>query len=90
MAFHRREEGIDGLYLHDPLAVGTVIDNALVACGTLPLEVECRGELATGMIVADRRRRPRAGRRVQVCTGVDVERFTRLFRERVLDEPPEG
>ncbi len=46
--------------------------------------------LTAGMIVADHRRQPRAGRRVQVCTGVDVERFTRLSRERVLDEPPEG
>ncbi len=90
MEFHRREVGIDALYLHDPLAVGVVIDGSIVTGETLRLDVECRGELTAGMVVADRRRRPRDGRPVQVCTGVDVGRFTRLFRQRVLDEPLEG
>jgi inosine-uridine nucleoside N-ribohydrolase len=86
MAFHRREEGLDGMFLHDPLAVAAVLDPTLLGRETLRLAVERRGEHTAGMTLADRRRRRRTGDRVEVCTTVRAERFERLFGERVLGE----
>ncbi len=83
MDFHRREEGIDGLFLHDPLAVGAAVAPGLLRCTRLPLAVECRGEHTAGMTVADRRRRAAPGG-VRVCLEVDAPAFLRLFAGRVL------
>ncbi|MFB3816702.1 MAG: nucleoside hydrolase [Candidatus Methylomirabilales bacterium] len=85
LEFHRREEGIAGLFLHDPLAVAAVAQPALLTRRTLPVAVECRGEHTAGMTVADRRRRARGGG-IGVCTEVDAERFLRLFQARVLEK----
>ncbi|HSD51741.1 MAG TPA: nucleoside hydrolase, partial [Candidatus Methylomirabilis sp.] len=49
MEFHRDVEGIDGLFLHDPLAVGTVVDPSLVRGQALALAIERQGELTSGM-----------------------------------------
>jgi inosine-uridine nucleoside N-ribohydrolase len=56
----------------------------------MPLAVECHGELTTGAVVADRRRRrPRTGAAAEACLDVDVARFHQLFRTRVLGGPRE-
>jgi purine nucleosidase/pyrimidine-specific ribonucleoside hydrolase len=93
MAFHRRTEGIDGMYVHDPLAVATVVEPSLVVSERMPLAVECHGELTTGALVADRRRRRRtegdAAAATAVCLDVDVARFHRLFHTRVLGDARE-
>jgi inosine-uridine nucleoside N-ribohydrolase len=85
VAFHRREEGIAGLFLHDPLAVAGVVQPALLARKTLRVAVECRGHHTAGMTVADRRRRAGGGG-IAVCTEVDADRFLQLFQARVLEE----
>lgn len=84
MVFHREVEGIDGMFLHDPLAVGTVVDPSLVRGQALALAVERQGELTAGMVVADLRRRSRAKPTATVCQEVDVARFMQLFCTRVL------
>ncbi|HSB70129.1 MAG TPA: nucleoside hydrolase [Candidatus Methylomirabilis sp.] len=84
MAFHREQEGFDGMFLHDPLAVGIVLDPSL-ACGQpMNLAVECRGELTAGMAVADLRRRSRLRPAATVCVEVAAARFLELFGHRVL------
>jgi inosine-uridine nucleoside N-ribohydrolase len=84
MVFHRDVEGFDGMFLHDPLAVGTVVDSSLVSGRAMPVQVERRGELTAGMAVADLRRRSRAKPTATVCQNVDVARFMQFFIRRVL------
>jgi purine nucleosidase len=84
MQFHREREGVAGIFLHDPLAVGAVIDPSLVREEAMPIDVERRGELTAGMVVADRRRRSRGMPATRVCTWVDAPRFLECFRIRVL------
>ncbi len=84
MAFHRDHEGFDGMFLHDPLAVGIVADPPLVRGQPMAVAIERRGELTAGMAVADLRRRSRATPTATVCVEVEAPRFLRMFRERVL------
>lgn len=84
MAFHRKHEGFDGMFLHDPLAVGSVVDPSLVRGQPMHLAIEQHGGMTTGMTVADLRRRSRAAPNASVCTQVDADRFLALFCQRVL------
>ena len=84
MQFHREREGIAGIFLHDPLAVGVVAEPALVQDEAVSVDVECRGELTAGMLVADLRRRSRGQPTTRVSTGVDAPRFLELFKRHVL------
>ncbi len=84
LAFHREPEGVEGMFLHDPLAVATAVDPSLVRTRPLPIAIECHGVLTAGMTVADLRRRSRAAPTAAVCVEVDASRFLALFRQRVL------
>jgi len=84
MAFHREHEGFDGMLLHDPLAVGVVADPSLVRAQPMAVAVERRGELTSGMAVADLRRRSRATPTASVCVEVEAARFLHNFTQRVL------
>jgi len=85
MAFHREHEGFDGMFLHDPLAVGVVADPSLVRSQPMAVAVERRGELTSGMAVADLRRRSRPTPTAAVCLEVEAARFLHIFTQRVLD-----
>ena len=81
---YKRQRGIEGAYLHDPLAVGAAIDPQLIASRRYPCDVEIEGELTTGMLVVDTREAAVEDRsNVRVATAVDAERFLTLF-ERAL------
>ena len=82
--FNQRVHGIDGCYLHDPLAVGVALDPTLVQTRELALDVELQGELTRGMTVADLRSPGESEKNCRVCTHVDTERFMDLFINRVL------
>lgn len=84
MAFHREHEGVDGMFLHDPLAVGVVVDPSLVRGQGMAVAIERRGELTAGTAVADLRRRSRAAPTAMVCVEVEAARFLHLFTQRVL------
>jgi purine nucleosidase len=84
MDFHREVEGFDGMFLHDPLAVAIVADPSLVRMKPMAVAVERRGELTSGMAVADLRRRSKAVPTATVCTGVESVRFLHLFTQRTL------
>ena len=84
MMFHREHEGVDGMFLHDPLAVGTVVDPSLVQTQPMAVAVERRGELTAGMAVVDLRRGGRPTPTAAVCVEVEAARFLRMFAERVL------
>jgi inosine-uridine nucleoside N-ribohydrolase len=84
MDFHREHEGVDGMFLHDPLAVGVVVDPSLVRGQPMAVAIERQGELTAGMAVADLRRRSQAAPTATVCVEVEAARFLHLFRDRVL------
>ena len=84
MAFHRNYEGFDGMFLHDPLAVGVVLDPSIVRERPMALAIEGRGELTSGMVVADLRRRSRGIPNASVCMEVEAARFLQVFTQRVL------
>jgi len=79
VAFHRNVRGAEGVVVHDPLAVGAVIDPSFVVTELLPVDVELRGELTRGQMVVDRRAdatwRPGGARSTRVALDVDAERF---------------
>ncbi|MGH7478984.1 MAG: nucleoside hydrolase, partial [Candidatus Methylomirabilales bacterium] len=84
IALSEKWEGFAGITLHDPLTVGVVIDPNLVKTRPLYVQVETRGEITTGMTVADRRPFRAEGQpNVDVALDVDVDRFLSLFVERV-------
>lgn len=81
-----------GITLHDPLAVGVAVDPTLVRTERRPIRVETRGEHTVGMTVVDRRPDASGGEgeggigippAVDVAMAVDVERFLRLFLDRL-------
>ena len=79
VAFHRNVRGAEGVVVHDPLAVGAVIDPSFLATELLPVDVELRGELTRGQMVVDRRAdatwRTGSTRSTRVALDVDAERF---------------
>lgn len=84
MAFHRARGEDEGMFLHDPLAVGVFLDSTLVRRESMALAVETRGALTAGMAVADLRRGAPGPPTATVCVDVESERFLRLFTDRVL------
>ena len=88
MDFYFRNEGLDGCYLHDPLAVALAVDPSLCQSEQYHVEVEDRGEFTSGNTVADYRPtrlfKDKMKEVTWVCYKVDAERFERMFRERVL------
>ena len=83
MEFHARYDGFYGAFIHDALAVAATLDRGLVATEPLYVDVETRGELTTGMTVADRRRLTGKPPNLDVAISADVPEFLDRLVERV-------
>jgi purine nucleosidase/pyrimidine-specific ribonucleoside hydrolase len=84
--FSTRVERPAGMAMHDPLAVGALIDASLVRTVPLSVQVETKGEFTTGMLVADRRPLRAdlmAPANVHVALEVEAARFLTLFLDRL-------
>jgi inosine-uridine nucleoside N-ribohydrolase len=84
--FSTRVERPPGMAMHDPLAVGALIDPTIVHTVPLSVQVETMGELTTGMLVADRR--PlltdlKALANAHVAVDVNAARFLEMFLHRL-------
>jgi inosine-uridine nucleoside N-ribohydrolase len=80
------QRGRESIYLHDPLAVGIVLDPNLVRTESLSIQVESREEEHFGQTfeVPEKDVRTGSGRRkIEVCLEVDSERFLELFLSRL-------
>jgi len=91
--------GSPGSPMYDSLAIGTAIDPTIMKTEAMRVEVETRGEFSRGETVVNRRNEfeknvlhgdhyvieglEKVTPNVQVCTGVDSERFIQLFISRV-------
>lgn len=80
---HHEPAALDrgGCVQHDPLAVAAAIDPTLVRTFSIPVKVDCAGELR-GRTIGDKENLL-TGPCVKVALGVDAERFERMFEERV-------
>jgi len=91
--------GADGTPMHDPLAVGAVIDRSLITTLDMRVEVETRGEYTRGETVASRHNSSdrkvlrgdhyiiegieKVQPNVHVAVGSDARRFIELFISRI-------
>ena len=89
--YHREREGLDGAYLHDPVAVAAVLWPELFELVEAHVEVETAGTLTRGMTVAawagDRRWRDRS-LNARVAVAVDAEAVLERFLDRVAMAKP--
>ena len=81
--FHERYDGFYGAFIHDPLVVAAAIDPRLITTEALYVDVETRGELTTGMTVADRRHLTGKPPNVDVAAAANVETFLSRLIDRV-------
>jgi purine nucleosidase len=80
--FHETFDGFRGAFIHDPLALATALDPALVTTRPLTVEVHLGG-LADGQTIADRRGHWGRAPNLDVATTADVPRFLDRFIDRV-------
>ena len=83
MEFHARYDGFYGAFIHDPLAVAAALDRSLVTTEALYVDVETRGEITSGMTVADRRRLTGKPPNLDVAVTANVAEFLDRLVERV-------
>ena len=81
--FHARYDGFYGAYIHDPLVVAAALDRSLVRSEPWFVDVETRGELTTGMTVADRRHLTGRPPNADVVIDADVATFMDRLVERI-------
>jgi purine nucleosidase len=81
--FHERYDGFYGAFIHDPLAVAAALDRSLVTTRPSYVDVETRGEITTGMTVADPRRLTGRTPNLEVATDADVPAFLDRLIERI-------
>jgi purine nucleosidase len=76
------------IHLHDPMAVAAVVDPTLFTTGEYHVDIETTSRLTRGQTIADRRVWLSHGHKEQpnatICTGVEGERFLKLFLERLI------
>ena len=87
---YRKYYGIDGMALHDPLAMAVAMDPSLVEGQDLWVTVDTGQGLTAGKTFADfwHIPEPWGEPNAFVALGVDSERFLRLFCERVFGRYP--
>ena len=83
MEFHDRYDGFYGAFIHDPLAVAAALDRSLITTEALYVDVETRGEITSGMTVADRRRLTGKPPNLDVAVTANVAEFLDRLVERV-------
>jgi len=83
MEFHDRYDGFYGAFIHDPLAVAAALDRSLVTTEALYVDVETRGEITSGMTVADRRRLTGKPPNLDVAVTANIAEFLDRLVERV-------
>ena len=81
--FHQHYDGFYGAFIHDPLAVAATLDRSLVDTEATFVDVETRGELTTGMTVADPRRLTGRPPNLDIATSAEVATFLDRLIERV-------
>jgi inosine-uridine nucleoside N-ribohydrolase len=69
---YRQEFGVEGIHVHDTVALAAVTDPTLFVTEEMAGDVETMGELTMGATVFDRRRRPAWRRNMEVAVEIDA------------------
>lgn len=78
---YRQQFGLEGIHVHDSIALMSVIYPELFTMQSMSGDVETMGELTTGATVFDRRRVPAAKHNMEVAIDMDVaEMIRRMIR----------
>jgi len=86
MEYMKQMRGVEGIFLHDPLAVGVAINPSMVETTLLHVDVETHQGITQGMTLADFRairddlKQPP---NLYVALEVDMELFLAFFKERL-------
>jgi purine nucleosidase/pyrimidine-specific ribonucleoside hydrolase len=84
MKYHLHTENFYGGYLHDPIALASVIDPTIFTTRKIHLDVEYSGMSTRGMIVADFRKPVNTGKPfVKLAVGINKKQFLKLFHKRI-------
>lgn len=79
--YSRFHMGINGCYLHDPLAAAVALDPMLIKTEKMNIEVICDNNPKLGQtLVSSRKNSPK----IKVAVKVNVERFLRYFIDTIL------
>ncbi len=81
-AFYKQLYGMDGVFTHDPSAIGFAIDPGLFQIERVPIYVETEGNCA-GQTVPDPNHNWVTTGEAKVCIAVESEKLLRLFKERL-------
>lgn len=81
--FHQRYDGFYGAFIHDPLVAAAALDPGLITTEPLYVDVETRGELTSGMTVADRRGLTGKPPNLDVAATAAIDAFLERLVERV-------
>ena len=87
--FHKKQEGIDGCVINDPLAVGYFLDKELCSGIDAYTTVETEG-LSVGQSIVDEKGFWRKEANSRVLTRVDSRRFMRQFMTALFGIRGEG
>jgi purine nucleosidase len=68
---YRQEFGVEGIHVHDTVALTAVVDPGLFVTEEMAGDVEIMGDLTMGATVFDRRRRPAWRRNMEVAVEID-------------------
>jgi inosine-uridine nucleoside N-ribohydrolase len=82
-AHYARRTGRIGFPMHDSAAVLYAVDPTYFATERWYIEIETVSPRASGMVMTDRRGRWGQPANAAVCTGIDADRFLRLYLERL-------
>jgi purine nucleosidase len=83
MEFHARYDGFYGAFVHDPLAVAATLDPSLVTVRPAFVDVETRGEITTGLTIADWRGLTGKAPNLDVVVEADIPEFMERLVERI-------
>jgi len=74
---YRQQFGLEGIHVHDSIALMSVIYPELFSMQSMSGDVETMGELTTGATIFDRRRVPAAKHNMEVAVDMDVAEVIR-------------
>lgn len=74
---------MEGIALHDPLAVACVIDPTLITTRDLFIDIETKSSIASGKTVADELRVTGKEPNISAAVDLDLKRFLKLFIEAI-------
>jgi len=73
----------NGFPMHDPLAMAVTFDTSLVTTERMFVDVETQGEISRGATVGDSRDVWGKAPNVDVCVGVESDRFMEFYVDRI-------